>query len=176
MPGVTSAKVDFEKKTASVTFDTDKANPATLTKATSDAGYPKFRPQPQTQEPERKALDPRLFGTLNSNASRFNGLDFSSEVGPKSFHQLAHPSDEVGSLHGFEQFRGKVVGLKMKDAIPTPAERLDIRRRQERVDPGINQFQMPEALNYDAQARVPIVHEVTAWAGEKFEGGEIRIL
>src|SRR5580692_7704095 len=107
---------------------------------------------------------------------RFNGLDFSSEVGPKSFHQLAHPSDEVGSLHGFEQLRGKVVGLKMKDAIPTPAERLDIRRRQERVDPGINQLQMPEALNYDAQARVPIVHEVTAWAGEKFEGGEIRIL
>ena len=114
--------------------------------------------------------------SLDSNASRFNGLDFSSEVGPKSFHQLAHPSDEVGSLHGFEQLRGKVVGLKMKDAIPTPAERLDIRRRQERVDPGINQFQMPEALNYDAQARVPIVHEVTAWAGEKFEGGEIRIL
>ncbi len=76
----------------------------------------------------------------NSNVSRFNGLDFSSEVGPKSFHQLAHPSDEVRSLHGFEQLRGKVVGLKMKDAIPTPAERLDIRRRQERVDPGINQF------------------------------------
>ena len=91
----------------------------------------------------------------NSNASRFNGLDFSSEVGPKSFHQLAHPSDEVGSLHGFEQLRGKVVGLKMKDAIPTPAERLDIRRRQERVDPGINQLQIPEALNNDGQARVP---------------------
>src|SRR5271157_2053008 len=112
----------------------------------------------------------------NSNASRFSGLDFSSEVGPKSFHQLAHPCDEVGSLHRFEQLRGKVVGLKMKDAIPTPAERLDIRRRQERVDPGINQLQIPEALNDDGQARVPIVHEVTAWAGEKFEGGEIRIL
>jgi hypothetical protein len=117
-----------------------------------------------------------LIVLVYSNASRFNGLDFSSEIGPKSFHQLAHPSDEVGSLHGFEQLRGKVVGLKMKDAIPTPAERLDIRRRQERVDPGINQLQIPEALNYDAQARVPIVHEVTAWAGEKFEGGEIRIL
>jgi hypothetical protein len=112
----------------------------------------------------------------NPNASGFNGLDFSSEIGPKSFHQLAHPSDEVGSLHGFEQLRGKVVGLKMKDAIPTPAERLDIRRRQERVDPGINQLQILEALNYDAQARLPIVHEVTAWAEEKFEGGEIRIL
>jgi hypothetical protein len=31
---------DFEKKTADVTFDPDKASPATLTKATSDAGYP----------------------------------------------------------------------------------------------------------------------------------------
>src|SRR5271165_359802 len=94
-----------------------------------------------------------LAARANSNASRFNGLDFSSEVGPKSLHQLAHPSDEVGSLHRFEQLRGKVVGLKMKDAIPTPAERLDIRRRQERVDPGINQLQLSEALNNDAQAR-----------------------
>ena len=40
VPGVTEAKVDFEKKTADVTFDPDKASPATLTKATSDAGYP----------------------------------------------------------------------------------------------------------------------------------------
>jgi mercuric ion binding protein len=40
VPGVTSAKVDFDKKTASVTFDPDNANPAALTKATSDAGYP----------------------------------------------------------------------------------------------------------------------------------------
>ncbi|HYY27250.1 MAG TPA: mercury resistance system periplasmic binding protein MerP [Chthoniobacterales bacterium] len=38
--GVTSATVDFDKKTASVTFDPDKANPGTLAKATSDAGYP----------------------------------------------------------------------------------------------------------------------------------------
>ena len=112
----------------------------------------------------------------NRNASRFNGLDFSSEVGAKSFHQLAHPSDEVGRLNGFEQRRGKVVGLIMKDAVPTPAERLDIRRRQECVNPGINQPQIPEASRNDVQARVPIVHEVAAWAGEKFEGGEIRIL
>src|SRR5271165_1070447 len=115
-------------------------------------------------------------GATELKRSRFNGLDFSSEVGPKSFHQLAHPSDELGSLHRFEQLRGKVVGLKMKDAIPTPTERIDIRGRQECVDPGINQLQIPEALNNDGQARVPIVHEVTAWAGEKFEGGEIRIL
>jgi mercuric ion binding protein len=40
MPGVTNVKVDFDKKTASVTFDPDKASAATLTKATSDAGFP----------------------------------------------------------------------------------------------------------------------------------------
>jgi len=77
------------------------------------------------------------------------------------------------SLHGSSNF-AESSRLKMKDAIPTPAERLtfgDARTRR----PGINQFQIPEALNYDAQARVPIVHKVTAWAGEKFEGGEIRI-
>jgi hypothetical protein len=49
-------------------------------------------------------------------------------------------------------------------------------RRPERVNPGINQLQIPEALHNDVQARVLIIHEVTAWAGEKFEGGEIRIL
>jgi periplasmic mercuric ion binding protein len=38
--GVTDAKVDFDKKTASVSFDPDKANLAALTKATTDAGYP----------------------------------------------------------------------------------------------------------------------------------------
>ncbi len=38
--GVTDAKVDFDKKTASVSFDPDKANVAQLTKATADAGYP----------------------------------------------------------------------------------------------------------------------------------------
>ena len=38
--GVTNATVDFDKKTASVTFDPDKASPATLAKATWDAGYP----------------------------------------------------------------------------------------------------------------------------------------
>jgi periplasmic mercuric ion binding protein len=40
VPGVTDAKVDFDKKTASVSFDPDKANLAALTKATTDAGYP----------------------------------------------------------------------------------------------------------------------------------------
>jgi mercuric ion binding protein len=40
VPGVTDAKVDFDKKTASVSFDPDKASTDTLTKATADAGYP----------------------------------------------------------------------------------------------------------------------------------------
>ena len=40
VPGVTDAKVDFDKKTASVSFDPDKASPAELIKATGDAGYP----------------------------------------------------------------------------------------------------------------------------------------
>jgi len=40
VPGVTDAKVDFNKKTASISFDPDKASPNGLTKATADAGYP----------------------------------------------------------------------------------------------------------------------------------------
>jgi mercuric ion binding protein len=38
--GITWAKLDFEKKNIAVTFVSGKASPATLTKATSDAGYP----------------------------------------------------------------------------------------------------------------------------------------
>ena len=40
VPGVTEAKVDFEKKTATVHFDPDKANAAQLVTATTNAGYP----------------------------------------------------------------------------------------------------------------------------------------
>jgi mercuric ion binding protein len=40
VPGVTDAKVDFDKKTARVSFDPEKTTPAALTKATADAGYP----------------------------------------------------------------------------------------------------------------------------------------
>lgn len=40
VPGVAEAKVDFENKTAIVTFDPDKASPAALVKATTDAGFP----------------------------------------------------------------------------------------------------------------------------------------
>jgi periplasmic mercuric ion binding protein len=38
--GVTQVRIDFAKKTATVTFDTDKTNATALTKATTDAGYP----------------------------------------------------------------------------------------------------------------------------------------
>ena len=38
--GVADAKVDLSKKTATVTFDPDKANVATLVKATTEAGFP----------------------------------------------------------------------------------------------------------------------------------------
>lgn len=38
--GVNTVKIDFDKKTATVTFDPDKTKPDTLTKATTNAGYP----------------------------------------------------------------------------------------------------------------------------------------
>jgi mercuric ion binding protein len=40
VPGVTSTSVDFDKKTATVTFDPDKATSAKLTQATTEAGFP----------------------------------------------------------------------------------------------------------------------------------------
>jgi mercuric ion binding protein len=40
VPGVTDAKVDFDKKTARVSFDPEKTTPVALTKATTGAGYP----------------------------------------------------------------------------------------------------------------------------------------
>ncbi|WP_211454866.1 mercury resistance system periplasmic binding protein MerP [Collimonas antrihumi] len=40
MSGVRSVKVDFNKKTAVVTYDPDKARTEALTKATTNAGYP----------------------------------------------------------------------------------------------------------------------------------------
>ena len=40
VPGVTDAKVDFDKKTATVHFDPDRVNTPALVKATTDAGYP----------------------------------------------------------------------------------------------------------------------------------------
>ncbi len=40
VPGVGQAQINFEKKTATVTFDADKTTVAALVKATTDAGYP----------------------------------------------------------------------------------------------------------------------------------------
>ncbi len=40
VPGVRATAVDFDKKTATVTFDPDKATTARLTQATTDAGFP----------------------------------------------------------------------------------------------------------------------------------------
>ncbi|MPQ65720.1 MULTISPECIES: mercury resistance system periplasmic binding protein MerP [unclassified Pseudomonas] len=40
IPGVSAVKVDFEKKTATVLYDPDKAQPEALTQATTNAGYP----------------------------------------------------------------------------------------------------------------------------------------
>jgi mercuric ion binding protein len=40
VPGVSSTSVDFEKKTATVTFDPDKATAARLTQTTTEAGFP----------------------------------------------------------------------------------------------------------------------------------------
>jgi len=40
VPGVTEAKVDFDTKSAVVTFDPVKTNVEALTKATADVGFP----------------------------------------------------------------------------------------------------------------------------------------
>ncbi len=40
VPGVSSITVDFDKKTATVTFDPDKATSAKLTQSTTEAGFP----------------------------------------------------------------------------------------------------------------------------------------
>ena len=38
--GVSDVKIDFDKKTATVTYDPDQAQPQALTQATANAGYP----------------------------------------------------------------------------------------------------------------------------------------
>jgi periplasmic mercuric ion binding protein len=40
VPGVASATVDFDRGTATVEFDADRADTAALVKATTDAGFP----------------------------------------------------------------------------------------------------------------------------------------
>jgi mercuric ion binding protein len=40
VPGVAATVVDFDNKTATVTFDPDKTSTARLTEATTEAGFP----------------------------------------------------------------------------------------------------------------------------------------
>jgi mercuric ion binding protein len=40
IPGVSAVKVNFDRKTATVTYDPDKTKPEALTSATTNAGYP----------------------------------------------------------------------------------------------------------------------------------------
>jgi mercuric ion binding protein len=40
VPGVADTRIDMATKRATVKFDPDKANVATLVRATTDAGYP----------------------------------------------------------------------------------------------------------------------------------------
>ncbi|MFM0758118.1 mercury resistance system periplasmic binding protein MerP [Paraburkholderia strydomiana] len=40
VPGVSAVKVDFDRKTATVTYDSGKTQPDALTRATTNAGYP----------------------------------------------------------------------------------------------------------------------------------------
>ena len=40
VPGVSAARIDYDKKTATVKFDAEKISPAGLIKATTEAGFP----------------------------------------------------------------------------------------------------------------------------------------
>jgi periplasmic mercuric ion binding protein len=40
VPGVSATSVDFDKKTATVSYDPDKATAVKLTQATTEAGFP----------------------------------------------------------------------------------------------------------------------------------------
>jgi Copper chaperone len=40
VPGVIETKVDYNHKTATVKYDSDKTNPSALVKATTNAGFP----------------------------------------------------------------------------------------------------------------------------------------
>jgi periplasmic mercuric ion binding protein len=40
VPGVSAASINFDKKTATVTFDPDRVKPSALTEATTNAGFP----------------------------------------------------------------------------------------------------------------------------------------
>jgi len=40
LPGVSGVKVDFDRKTVTVTYDPDQVRPEAMSKATTNAGYP----------------------------------------------------------------------------------------------------------------------------------------
>lgn len=50
--GVETVEIDFDHKTATVTYDPDKAKPDTLTEATTNAGYPSVVKPQETQPHE----------------------------------------------------------------------------------------------------------------------------
>jgi hypothetical protein len=54
----------------------------------------------------------------------------------------------------------------MKGAIPTPAESIYIGRAEECLNALIVQMQTSKAFHDHVKAPVPIVHEITARAGE----------
>ena len=47
VPGVSKAQVSYARRRAVVSFDDAKTDVATLTRATSDAGYPSFEADPR---------------------------------------------------------------------------------------------------------------------------------
>lgn len=47
VPGVSAATVDFQQKTATVSYDPDKTRPEALIRATTNAGYPSMVQKPK---------------------------------------------------------------------------------------------------------------------------------
>lgn len=47
VPGVSAATVDFQQKTATVSYDPDHTRPEALIRATTNAGYPSTVQKPQ---------------------------------------------------------------------------------------------------------------------------------
>jgi hypothetical protein len=91
---------------------------------------------------------------------------FSIEVAAKGGHHLTYPPHEVRCAYNLERSRGKVGGLKMKGAIPTTAESIYIGRAEERLYTLIVQMQTSKPFHNNVKTSIPIVHEITARAGE----------
>ena len=97
---------------------------------------------------------------------RFPQFEFSIEVAAKGGHHLTYPPHEVRCAYNLERSRGKVGGLKMKGAIPTTAESIYIGRAEERLYTLIVQMQTSKPFHNNVKTSIPIVHEITARAGE----------